>query len=672
MTGRRNFPTRATAMEASDDEPLGPPKGDTIGDVIARRYNRRDILQGALGVTAATALFGPAALAATKVEDTGSRFTFDEVAAGANETHHVAKGYDAEIFLRWGDPLFPDSPPFDPHDQSADAQRRQFGYNNDYIAYFPIDGSSAHGLLCVNHEYTNEELMFPELDKEQFRWNFEDMTRALVDVEMAAHGITIVEVKKVNGAWQVVRDSRYNRRITANTEMTADGPAAGSARFKTKQDDTGKQIFGTVNNCAGGMTPWNTYLTAEENFHGYFWTKHVDANYQPNGTFGGSQRASYRQYRVPGRWTAWGKYYERFDVDIEENEPNRFGWIVEIDPFDPTSTPVKHTALGRFFHEGAETVLSKDDRAVVFSGDDAVFQYVYRFVSDGTYVKGNNENNRKLLSKGTLSVAEFSDDGTGKWLPLRLGEGDITEDCSDGAIKDDADVVIDARIAAGLAGATSMDRPEDVQPNEANGRIYVMLTNNTSRKAGNTNVANPRPDNAFGHIIEIAPKNGDFGADTFTWDILVRCGDPAKIELGAYWNAATSKNSWFVCPDNAEVDDQGRLWIATDQGRHWQKKTERADGLYALETEGVRRGTPRMFFRVPVGAEMAGPRFTPDGQTLFLSVQHPGADGVSGYSEYYGPSTFKNPATRWPDFKDGMPPRPSVVVVTKKGGGKIG
>ena len=572
------------------------------------------------------------------------------------------------MLLRWGDPLSPGLPEFNPDAQSPADQLKRFGYNNDYIAYFPIDGSR-RGLLCINHEYTNEELMFPSVTKRQDTSGFEQMTETLVEIEMAAHGVTIVEVQKEGEDWQVVLNSPYNRRITPDTPMTADGPAAGDARLKTSDDPSGAALVGTLNNCAGGHTPWGTYLTAEENFRYYFWTNHaIPGGAVPKG-LGGKQAASYERYGMPGQWQAWGKFINRFNVDIEPNEPNRFGWIVEIDPRDPNSVPVKHTALGRFCHEGAETVLSADNHAVVYCGDDSRFEYIYRFVSHDPYVEGARSGNMTLLSKGTLAAAKFNEDGTGEWLPLKFGEGKLTEDGSYGRLKSQADVLIDARIAADLVGATKMDRPEDVQPTPS-GRVYAMLTSNTKRISDETDKANPRADNAFGHIIEMTPQDGDHAASAFTWRMLVRCGDPAKDD-DSLWGPDTTANGWFVCPDNAAVDDRGRLWIATDQGDDWAR-TGRADGLFALETEGSQRGTPKLFFRVPIGAEMCGPCFTPDGDTLLVSVQHPGADGAEALIGFGRPSVFKDPVTRWPDFKDDMPPRPSVMVITKTGGGPIG
>lgn len=667
-----DYSNKAEAFEAYDDIPTNPHLDHSVGAVVARRYGRRDVLKGLLAVTASTALFGHEALTAPRaLAAAAGSFTFDEVAAGVDETHHVASGYEAQILLRWGDPLFPDSPAFDPLNQSAAAQHRQFGYNNDYIAAFPIDGRADRLLLCVNHEYTSPEVMFRDVGEPE-KNDFAKITQALAEVEMAAHGVSIVEVALENGTWKPVIDSPLNRRISAsNTEMAIDGPAAGTRRMITKADASGVRVVGTLNNCAGGATPWGTYLTAEENFHGYFWT---DQKGEKDGKpvrlskgLGGTQQKSYERYGVPANWYNWGAYADRFNVDKEPNEPNRFGWIVEIDPFDAASTPVKHTALGRFRHEGAETIVNADGRVVIYSGDDSRFDYLYRFVSMNRFQPGDRAANMKLLSEGTLSVARFNDDGSLDWLPLVFGEGPLTPE---NGFESQADVLIDARLAADLLGATPMDRPEDVQPNAATGKVYVMLTNNDKRKPDQVNAANPRPENLFGHIIELAPPAGDHAAARFSWNILIKCGDPAVAAVGALWGPETSVNGWFASPDNCTIDNAGRLWVSTDQGGNWDK-TGRADGFYAVETEGPGRGSSRLFFRVPVGAEMCGPCFTADGETVFLAVQHPGTDGTKAYAPFARASTFDDPATRWPDFKPTMPPRPSVVAIRKTGGGKI-
>ena len=660
---------KAEAFEAFDDIPTNQNLGKTIGDVINARYGRRGVLRGMLGVTATTALFGTSALVApgqARAETSKSRYAFDELTWGNDETHHVADGYDAKILLRWGDPILADAPEFDVMNQTAAEQLGQFGYNNDYVGFVALNDDGSRGLLCVNHEYTNEEVMFPGLGR-QDRAQFSGMTPALIDIEMAAHGGSVVEIAKDGaGAWQVVRDGKMNRRITPlETAMTLDGPAAGHARMKTNDDPDWANVIGTLNNCAGGMTPWGTWLMAEENFHGYFWTNMLDDDGKPVIADDHPEAASYKRYGIPGMWYAWGAHHDRFNIDAEPHAPNKFGWVVEVDPMDPTSVPVKHTALGRFRHEGAETTVASDGRLVVYMGDDNRFDYQYKYVSAGK-VSDDRSANSNLLSDGTLYVARFDADGTVNWLPLIHGEGPLTQE---NGFADQGDVMIDARIAADLLGATPMDRPEDAQP-RGDGTAYIMLTNNTKRKPDQVNAANPRAESSFGHIIEIKEDGANHSATSGTWSILVKCGDPDVTEVGAQWNPDTTENGWFGSPDNCAIDADGRLWVATDQGGNWDK-TGKSDGLYAVETEGDGRGTSKLFFRCPVGSEMCGPYFTDDGETLFVAVQHPGTDGTKNLAGFERESTFEDPATRWPDFDPKMPPRPSVVVITKQGGGKI-
>ena len=653
---------KAEAFEAFDDIPTNPNLSATIGDVINTRYGRRDVIAGMLGVSASTALFGPSALDAAP--KTRSRYVFDELTSGNDQTHHVAAGYNAQILLRWGDPITADAPAFDVMNQTAAAQLQQFGYNNDYIGFTALNANGTRGLLCVNHEYTNEEVMFPSLGR-QDRANFADMTPELINIEMAAHGGTIVEIEQTNGTWSVILDSQLNRRITPlTTEMTIDGPAAGHDRMKTNADPDGMTVIGTMNNCAGGMTPWGTYLMAEENFHGYFWTNVRDEDGTPDVS-AHPHADSMKRYGVPGMWYAWGTTHDRFNIDKDPNESNRFGWIVEVDPRNPSAKPVKHTALGRFRHEGAETTTSTDGHLVIYSGDDNRFDYLYKYVSTGK-VSDDQAANSTLLSDGVLSVARFDADGTIAWMPLTFGNGPLTPE---NGFTNQGDVMIDARIAADLLGATPMDRPEDAQP-RGDGTAYVMLTNNNRRKKGTENAANPRAKSNFGHIIEIKEDNDDHAATFGTWAILVKCGDPNLAEVGAQWNPDTSEDGWFGSPDNAAIDAMGRLWVATDQGSKWAK-TGKSDGLYALETEGTQRGTSKLFFRSPVGGEICGPYFHENGETLWVGVQHPGTDGTKSLKGFERASTFEDPATRWPDFDPRMPPRPSVVVITKNGGGKI-
>ncbi len=653
------FASRSKQANAMEDIGSNASPGETIGDIIGRRFNRRDVLRGALTATALASLPGYTLLNSDEVlaqAAAKSAFNFKDVPAGSEENHAVADGHDVDILIRWGDPVLPGAPAFDPMKQTAAAQRLQFGYNNDFLGYLPMPGAangSKHGLLCVNHEYTNEELMFPGMGgPQQIRKNaFSKMTKELAEVEMAAHGGAVIEVKRDADEWSVVQGSRYARRIDANTPMDITGPAAGDTRMKTRADPAGKKVLGMVNNCAGGMTPWGTWLTCEENFNGVFW----------GAADGHPDSAKLRRYGVPSNQYNWGVYFDRFDVAREPNELNRFGWIVEIDPLDPAATPKKRTALGRFKHEGAAGVTSKDGRYVLYSGDDERFDYVYKFVTEGRVEPANRAGNMNLLDTGTLFVARYNSDGTGEWLPLVHGQGPLT--VANG-FASQADVVIDARMAADKLGATKMDRPEDVEVSPWSGKVYVMLTNNTGRRAEQVDAANPRAANKFGHIIEMSPEAGDHASTKFSWEILVRCGDMSDPKVGATFNPATTKDGWFGMPDNLAFDSQGRLWVATDGMS--QKSAGRNDGLFAVETEGPLRGTSMGFFRVPNGAEMCGPCFTPDDETLFLAVQHPG-EGDEAADE----GSFENPATRWPDFKPDMPPRPSIVVVTRKGGGKI-
>ncbi len=612
---------------------------------ITVRLSRRSLLATAGAAGVGTLLPGCSAKA--------EGFTFQEIAAGFDDKHHVAPGYKADVLIRWGDPVVPGAPPFDPIAQSPESQAKQFGYNNDFIGFFPLPRGSAtsdHGLLGVNHEDTVAALMFPDpaaLSPATF-----------VDLEKSAHGLSVVEVKKADGRWTVVADSQYARRLTPLSDVfEISGPAAGHERMRTTADPQGRAIIGTLGNCSGGVTPWGTYLTAEENVHYYF---SGDIAAHPNA-------AKYRRYGVPTSGHGWGTVEDRFNVEREPNEPHRYGWIVEVDPYDPKSVPVKRTALGRFCHEGATCVVNKDGRVVVYSADDTRFEYVYRFVTAGAFDAKNPAANRGLLDEGVLSVARFEDDGSLQWLPLIFGQGKLTPE---NGFHNQGDVVIDCRLAAEAVGATPMDRPEGIVYSPNTKRLYASFTLNPDRTPERADPANPRANNAFGHILEFLPPEEDHAAPRFTWDVLVLCGTPNDKSVGARWGEGTTENGWFANPDNLAIDGRGRLWVATDGNT--PSTTGRCDGLWALEIEGEARGRGRGFFRCPVGAELTGPRFTPDGRTLFVSVQHPAFEGAQALPGFERISTFADPAIRWPDFKADMPPRPAIVVITKDDGGVIG
>jgi secreted PhoX family phosphatase len=655
--------TRAQAYESSQNNGINPSPNALFEHVVAHRYGRRAVLQGLLAGSALAIIGGPDALANGAARHS---FAFAEVSHGVDRTHHVAAGYKVDVLIRWGDPVTADAPPFDPRRQSAAAQQKQFGYNNDYVAYMPLPLGSNNpdrGLLVVNHEYTNEELMFPGLGRQDAKQvNFAGMTPDLVAIEMAAHGMSVVEIQKnPEGQWSVVSGSPYSRRLDAlDTVFEITGPAAGHTRLKTRADASGRKVIGTLNNCAGGVTPWGTVLSGEENVHGYFWGKLDEAN---------PEARNHKRFGVPDNWYAWGKYHDRFDVNKEPNEANRYGWVVEIDPYNPRSIPKKRTALGRVKHEGATPVVNRDGRVAVYCGDDERFEYVYKFVTTGRFNAANRNANIDLLDAGTLYVARYSADGTGEWLPLVQGQGPLIPA---NGFNSQADVLIETRRAADLLGATKMDRPEEIEVNPRNGKVYAIMTNNSRRKADEVDATNTRAGNEWGQIVEMIPADGDHAARRFTWSLLIQGGNPADAKVAGIYGPETSANGWFACPDNAAFDNQGRFWVGTDQGESWQKASGTADGIWAVETEGPNRGKSKMFYRNPVGAEICGPCFTPDDKSLFVSVQHPAADGAGAFTRNGKVSTFEDPGTRWPDFKEDMPPRPAVIVITKLDGGVLG
>lgn len=640
---------------------------DRLSDITVRFLTRRALLKGA-GAAALIAGTPLGALVATPARaESSATLAFDELPRmGKNEpTHHVAPGYSADVLISWGDPILPGAPAFDPLAQSAEKQLLQFGYNCDFIGYLPLkEGASAktehlagadstHGLLCVNHEYSTPRYMFPGIpDTETGR---EKATAESTAIERASLGHSVIEIRRTDGAWGVVESSAYARRFHADSDMEVTGPARGHKRMQTPDDPTGAAVKGTFANCAGGVTPWGTILTAEENIQNYFTgTPATLADEYKR------EALSAESFAIGTRAAAWSKFAPRFDINQTPHEFNRHGWIVEIDPYDPQSTPKKRTALGRFRHEAA-TVVAKDGKPVVtYMGDDQSYEHVYKFVSSRPYAANDPAANADILDDGILYVARFSDDGTGEWLPLVHGNGPLT---AANGFDDQGDVVIDARRAAKLLGATETDRPEDVETDPITSRTYVAFTGGTERKE--TAPAAPRAPNMRGHIVEILSPGTDGDRDhtatTFQWDVLLLAGHPeAEINAQGKYGPGITDAGYFAQPDNLVFDPKGRLWIATDGS----DEVGLADGLWACCVTGPERATTRHFFSVPIGGEMTGPCFTPDGDTLFLSIQHPGSGGES---------SFDTPSTRWPAAMDSaMPPRPSVVVVTRKGGGPIG
>lgn len=636
-------------------------QGASFSEVCERRFTRRQVLKQGLAAGAAASMGGLAACTSTNATApepqtakkmakpaTPASFDFVEIEHGIDDTHHVAPDHEASVLLRWGDPIFADAPEFDVNNQTAEKQRRQFGFNNDYLGYISLpveEGQDERALLCVNHEYPGHGLMFPDFGRAK------TINEEQVKISMLASGNSVIEIARVGEEWSLVKDSKYNRRFNSlDTEFELSGPAAGHSRLRTSADQEGRSVMGTINNCAGGITPWGTYLSCEENF-----------NYSFSGKLpsGHAERENHHRYNVPTNLLYWNKFHSRFNLSEEPNEANRFGWVVEIDPSDPESTPKKRTALGRFKHEGGENIIAPDGRLVIYMGDDQKFEYLYKFVSRDKVDLENRAANADLLDHGTLYVARFFDSGHLEWLALDYANPELQK-----KFDSQADILIEARRAADVLGATPMDRPEDVVPNPKTGKVYVMLTNNSSRTS--PNAPNPRTRNYFGHIIEISELDNDHAQTHGDWKMVVACGDPNREQDQAKWNPATSENGWFTSPDNGAVDAEGRLWVATDQGEKVNMSGS-ADGLWSLETEGKNRGTGRMFFRVPSGAELCGPVFSDDGESLFLAVQHPG-----DISEKPGVARFDTATSYWPDFEDGVPPRPSLVVIRRKGGGRVG
>ncbi|WP_432511284.1 PhoX family protein [Kineococcus sp. SYSU DK001] len=648
--GRRSAMTCHYRCATSCAKPVANTTGNAyFGDVVRAAVSRRGVLAAlvGLGVAGSAVTQAPRAAAATgggvdllaAPFAPGHQIDFTPIAPvpGDRDSFDVAAGFAWTTVISWGDPIVAGAPDFDVDAQTPEAQAGQFGYNNDYTDVLPLAGDPNRALLVCNNEYTNEELMFRG-------WAEQDgPTDEQLRIAMAAHGMSVVELRRADAGspWAYVRGSEYNRRITADTPMELTGRAAGSRLVRTGADPEGRTVLGTFGNCAGGTTPWGTVLSGEENFNGYFRAPEEPAD------------DAAARYGMGGEGRGWDLVDARFDVTREPNEPNRFGYVVEVDPYDPTSTPRKHTALGRLKHEGATISLAADGRAVAYMGDDERFDYVYKFVSKRAYREGDRAHNLTLLEEGDLYVAVFTGDGaedgrydgTGRWVPLLTGGVSRVPGFSVD------EVLVHTRLAADAVGATKMDRPEDVQRNPVNGRVYVACTNNSRRgtedNAG-VDEANPRPENKDGHVVEITERGDDAAATEFSWNLVLVCGDPAD-DTTYFGDVDRSLVSPISCPDNLAFDTVGNLWISTDGNTLGSN-----DGLYEVTVDGPERGMVRQFLSVPTGAETCGPVITADG-SVFVAVQHPG--------ELEGASV-DTPMSLFPYDGSGQP-RPSVVQVRR-------
>ncbi|MBM7509941.1 secreted PhoX family phosphatase [Nocardioides salarius] len=644
-----------------------------VQDEIAKAVARRSVLKGAaagsgmmvLGGTLAAAAVAPAAaepgVAARPVSGDLATAAFTPVRPNRRDAVVTPSGFDHDVVIRWGDGVVAGAPAFDARRQTPEAAKQQFGYNCDYVGVLPLRDAKRdrkdRSLLVVNHEYTDEALMFPEgvyTDAE------------ITAIAMANHGMSVVEIRRGSraGSWRRVKSlkkTRYNRRVHIDTAFVLDGPAAGDERLRTSADPSGTTVLGTLNNCAGGTTPWGTVLSGEENFNQYF---DLPEGQQRDERY----TEAYARYGITGSGRGWSAVDPRFDLAAEPHEPHRFGWIVELDPYDPDAAPVKHTMLGRFKHEGANVALTRDGRAVAYMGDDERGDYLYKFVSRDSMRTGPSakarRHNRTLLTAGTLYVARLvgdgtedgEHDGTGEWIALC----DETTSFVPGMSV--ADVLLFTRLAADQVAPTRMDRPEDVEPNPVNGKVYAALTNNSQR--GSTfppDEANPLTSsmvrssvgapltpasgNRNGYVLEMSPAGSDHGASTFTWDLMLVCGDPEAPET-YFAGFDKTKVSPISCPDNVAFDDRGNLWISTDGNALGSN-----DGVFRVPVAGAQRGNVTQFLTVPRGAEACGPLLTDANRSLWVAVQHPGeVDGA----------TFEDQASTWPHTDDF--PRPSVVV----------
>jgi secreted PhoX family phosphatase len=634
---------------SNDNDIDNPGVGEVSDSLMHVAMSRRQWLKAASIVP----LFSvaPGCVSTALSPDSGT-IGFRSIPATTADAIVVPDGYSATVLYRWGDPtgIATGMPAFrDDAGNTAAEQALQSGMHHDGMEYFPLPAGSSgsvSALLAINHEYTDDGLLHTDGMK---TWTAEKVLKS-----QNAHGVSVIEIRGSREGWNVVKPSSYARRVTARTPMKLSGPAAGSAALRTASDPTGTTVLGTINNCAGGLTPWGTYLTCEENWNNYFVNP-------------GTITADQRRYGInaTGAGYRWHEHDERFDARRHPNESNRFGWVVEIDPYDPQSTPVKRTALGRIKHEGAMLAISRDRRVVFYMGDDQQFEYIYKFVSRDAWEQGNRSRNRDLLDNGTLYVARFNQDGSGDWLALAHGQNGLTKEAG---FADQADVLVRTRQAADRAGATKMDRPEWLAVHPVDGSVYCTLTNNSARGGPGQVVpdaANPRATNTFGHIIRWSEDSGDAAAARFRWNIFVLAGDRTLSDAAKQGNI---KGDTFGSPDGLWFDRGGRLWIQTDVSTSTLNRGDYAAvGNNQMLCADVKTGEIRRFLTGPRGCEVTGVVTTPDGRTMFVNIQHPGEPA----SERSNPDQTLA-VSSWPDGKGAGRPRAATIVIRKNDGGVVG
>ncbi|MCG3759585.1 PhoX family phosphatase [Vibrio cincinnatiensis] len=612
-----------------------------FSEMIEARLSRRHFLAGSAATSAGAFLAMNPVASAVAAFSSSSLLKFEAIPASTEDRVIVPKGYMATPLISWGDPIFAHAPEFDASGkQASQAQAQQFGDNTDGMSFFPI--SDERAVLAVNNEYTNYEYLFAHQGK--------SMTADDVRKAQAAVGVTLFEIVKNKGQWAVDRQGTRNRRITAYTPMLMTGPAAGHSLLKTAADASGTNVLGTFNNCANGQTPWGTYLTCEENFNDFFGSdKKAELN---------ADQKRYGLSASSGRYQ-WHKHDERFDINQHPNEANRFGWVVEIDPHNPQSTPLKRTALGRFKHENAALTINKDGHVVVYLGDDERGEHLYKFVSKDRYQPGNDATNRQLLEQGTLYVAQFEMEedalkGIGRWIELTWGKNGLTPE---NGFNDQAEVLIFARRAATQVGATTMDRPEWVAIHPDDKHVFCTLTNNRNRGTEGQPVGgpNPRAKNHYGQIVRWMPAHGDHRGEYFAWDLYLLAGNPTVHKGTLYAGSENiSAENMFNSPDGIGFDQAGRLWIQTD-GNYSNQGDFAGQGNNQMLCGDPITGEIKRFLTGPIACEITGLAFSPDHKTMFVGVQHPGEEGA--------PSHFPAGAN--------SKPRSTIMMITREDGGVI-
>lgn len=560
---------------------------------------------------------------------------FEPVKANSLDTVTVPEGYHWHVVASWGDPLWSNAAEFDHQSRgTATSQKHAIGDNNDGMELFFIDGRT---VMAVNNEYANLAILHGDRDS-GLPENEHDYLK-----NKAAHGISIFEISQQDGIWRIVSDSPYNRRISADSPIEISGPARGHDLMKTRSEQLGVVAQGTWSNCGTGRTPWGTFLSCEENFNRYFSSDDKDIPISPE----------YRRYGISpdeGGY-GWGDYDERFKTNLDPNEPNRSGYVVEVDPLDSASIPRKRTALGRFKHENAELVMAQNGKIVVYMGDDERGEFLYKFVSSETY--NESYDNTGLLDEGELFAAKFNHDGTGEWLALSPQATGMTR----------AEISIYTRMAASKVGATTMDRPEWVAANPLNAEVYCCLTNNKHRgikpnRGGDPTTVggpNPRKKNYFGQIVRWIPEAGQHDDRYFRWDLFVLAGNP--LQFPGTENAGSANvnaDNMFHSPDGLHFDSFGGLWIQTD-GDFSNSGRYAGMGNNQMLLGNTVTGEIKRFLVGPYGAEITGLAFSEDRKTMFVGIQHPGVEGNSNFPG--GPGTV---------------PRSSIIAIQADDGSKMG